>query len=365
MLHANMVSVLLQMQNTASQEARASTPQASQAFPQLAVGQALTAAIVSRISDGLYLADVGGRPIQLALPATVVTGETLSLRVIRAQPDYVFELLSRSAPAPAPGLASSPASGMSAALSQGAQIIQLALGATAGTGPPTAMTANMATGPAATLTAAQLMLPSAPPALQAPGSALHAFTQQLAAALQTSVAQSGLFYESHLAAWTQGQRTLADIQREPQAQWRAPADGLAAEAPPMLRLQLETLEARQFAWQGPAWPGQPVSITIAEQSAEERARQSAQDDPADQPTWRTTLKLALPQLGGLQAELVACGDTISLSIAAPTAESAARLKSGLPALEERLRTAGLRPLLLRVDNTGAASEPGAAATGHG
>lgn len=41
----------------------------------------------------------------------------------------------------------------------------------------------------------------------------------VAGALSQTVAESGLFYESHLAEFAAGSRTLAQIAREPQAQW--------------------------------------------------------------------------------------------------------------------------------------------------
>lgn len=384
MLHANLVSVFLQMQKSASLEVRASTPQASQAFAQLSVGQAVTATIVSQLAEGLCLAELGGKPIQLALPVTVVPGETLSLRILRAQPDFVFELLPRSASGPS--TASNPASNPLTTLSQGAQIIQLALGDT--------YTRTMAQpfAPSGPLSSLAPLLPSGPQ-VELPAQRLPA--QQLATALQTVVEHSGLFYESHLAAWTRGQRMIAELQREPQAQWRAPtaapavpANGknpeqvdvrrgavsfareatpdatraaasndsvharayvLPVEARPMLREQLEALETRRIAWQGQVWPGQRASLTIAEERGEDYPQEG---ETARPPTWRTTLDLVLAQLGGIHAELVACGDTLRISISAPEPDSARLLQSGLPALDERLRTAGLQPLRLRVINHG-------------
>lgn len=379
MLRANLVSVFLQMQNSTSPEVRASAPQASQAFAQLSVGQAVTASIVSQLAAGLYLADLGGKPIQLGLPVMVVPGDTLSLRVLRAQPDFVFELLSRSASGPS--AASNPASNPLTTLSRGAQIIRLALGDTY------ARTIAQALAPSGPLSSLAPLLPSGPQ-VELPA-------HQLATALQTVVEHSGLFYESHLAAWTRGQRTIAELQREPQAQWRAPAGASAVpasgrnpeqvdvrhgavsfareatpdaaraatgndsvharayvlplEARPMLREQLEALETRRIAWQGHVWPGQRASLAIAEERAEEDPQEG---ETAHQPTWRTMLDLVLAQLGGIHAELVACGDAIRISIRAPEPASVRLLQSGLPALDERLRAAGLQPLRLRVMNRG-------------
>jgi len=436
MLHAHLVSVFLRMQNDARQDVRASATQASPASPGLSAARLLTATIVSRLPDGAYLADLGGRPIQLALPVTAFPGQVLSLRVIRAKPDFVLELVSQSTPGRRPVAAAATAT----ALSPGARVIQLALGDAPGIAAD--LTKGQSLLPQGTLRLATPLLPSAP---QAPVSGEQLPALQLAAALRNFVDRSGLFYESHLAAWTQGQRTLAQIQREPQAQWgpqaqpakpasAAPADGrdtapahsvtgtrlatiqsvpqhgpaappgsnlalaaaekgarlpathglaqqgpeipetrvpaqrsaggeparatpetLADEARPMLRQQLETLETRQIALQGPVWPGQHASLAITEESTRD-------GEASDQSAWRTTLRLALPQLGGLRAELVACADTVSVSIAAQTRDCAGLLNSALPVLEERLRAAGVHPLFLRVQNEGQGAQAG---TAHG
>jgi len=441
MLHANLVSVFLQLQNSGADGARASTPQASQSFPQLTVGQAVTATIVTRLAANLYLADVAGQQLQLNLPPSVVPGESLSLRLLRIEPQPIFELLARApggATAPLPEAATSPGKGAQvieavfvdaqparasstqptpslgqlslgesvtatvlarlgpnlvladidgqrlhlalpsrvsvgeqvflrllrhepqpafellsrappppnspAALSQAAQIIQTVLAESAGS----------QRGPSAPLVSSTPLLPAGP----AQGTSAEA--ERLATALRSAIAGSGLFYESHLAAWAQGRRALAELQHEPQAGWHAPAADAAAsqrtpvhgdaaraaaalpdEAPAMLRQQIETLENRQLAWQGPVWPNQNASLTIAEE-----APQPGHETEA--PPWRTSLALALPRLGDIRAELVAQGATLSISIACDNAESARVLDSGLDGLDKGLRAAGLEPIALKV-----------------
>ncbi|NOK57077.1 flagellar hook-length control protein FliK, partial [Burkholderia thailandensis] len=61
-----------------------------------------------------------------------------------------------------------------------------------------------ASGPQSAQAAAQAALAASPAAA-------------LSLALAQAVAQSGLFYESHLAQWLAGQRTTAELAREPQA----------------------------------------------------------------------------------------------------------------------------------------------------
>lgn len=356
MLRANLVSVFLRMQNSAAQELRPPTPLASQSFPQLSVGQALTANIASRLAGGLFLVDIQGHSMQLSLPASAAPGDAVSLRVLRAEPDFMFELL------PGPGVGSGGKLRFSPVLSQGAQIVQLALGEAR------AALAESLPVPAALLSSAPDAAERAPP----PGSpAPHTdpmgldsgitgarsarsggstSAQQLAAALQKAIVNSGLFYESHLSDWVQGRRTLAELGREPQAGWIASSGAVAAEILPdeartMLRQQLETLETRQVAWQGPVWPDQRASFAITEEPP-------AQSDGQEAATWRTTLDLSLPQLGAIHADLVARGDSLTISIAAPLAQTTHILRSGLPGLSELMRTAGLRPQSLTVADHG-------------
>lgn len=451
MLHANLVSVFLQLQNSGGEAARASAPQASQSFPQLTVGQAVTAAIVSRLSANLYLADIAGHQLQLNLPPTVVPGESLSLRLLRMEPQPVFELLSHApAPAPLPATAAPPSQGRQvieavfvdaqpgrapaspsspspaqlslgqtvtatvlarigpnlvladidgqrlhlalpatvstgapvllrllrlepqpafellshaspapnalAALSQGAQIIQTVLADARGTqsGPPVPLSS------------------SAPLLAAAPSQGPPAESERLAVALRNAIAGSGVFYESHLVAWAQGRRMLAELQREPQAGWRAPAADAAAnqaspasgdtprtpapssgdaarsaaaalpeEALPVLRQQIDALENNRLTWQGPVWPNQNASLTIAE----EEPRPGEEAAP---PPWRTSLALTLPRLGDIRAELVARGPTLSISIACGDSDTARVLDSELQRLDAGLRAAGLDPLTLMV-----------------
>jgi hypothetical protein len=64
-------------------------------------------------------------------------------------------------------------------------------------------------------------------------SAQAAPNEALASTLAHAVAASGLFYESHLAQFAAGSRTLAQLAQEPQARWSAPAAAAALPVPPV------------------------------------------------------------------------------------------------------------------------------------
>ncbi len=63
-----------------------------------------------------------------------------------------------------------------------------------------------------------------------PGDATHALAPVIVAALRQAMDSSGLFYESHLAQWASGGRSLEQLQTEPQTQW-PPDTRLPGELP--------------------------------------------------------------------------------------------------------------------------------------
>ena len=176
---------------------------------------------------------------------------------------------------------------------------------------------------------------------------------QWARALVQRISESGLFYESHLARWTQGGFSLEAVRREPQAggppattvltAGPAPADaagevvGLARDAltPPLLREQLDTLEHRALNLAFDPWPGQAARLTI-----EGDDQTAHQDTDTDAPPWTSTLTLALPRLGPVHARLTLAGRRLHLSIDVDAAGEA-RLLAHSGALDSALAGAGI------------------------
>ena len=130
---------------------------------------------------------------------------------------------------------------------------------------------------------------------------------QLANALAQSVKSSGLFYESHLAAWAQGQLPLPELLAEPQGQLSpllarlptqasaAPPAGMpAAVAVPAPQVQAQAV--RQVA--APSVPGTPDQAAAQTSGALPPAVQTAAGDPG------STLRAqqALQAYAGLQAQ---------------------------------------------------------------
>ncbi|NTV95758.1 MAG: hypothetical protein HGA75_10115 [Thiobacillus sp.] len=162
--------------------------------------------------------------------------------------------------------------------------------------------------------------------------------------LQQTVKESGLFYESHLGKWVRGEMALESIQREPQArlsQMPGPRldlpdlEGMPEQAARLASRQLHMLEGGPFLWQGQVWPGQ-----VAEWQVQERERERAEDEAAGQ-KWHSQLRLSLPRLGEIAAELDvgALGLRIRLRPGAP--ETLAEINAAMPELVQRLRAAEL------------------------
>lgn len=205
-------------------------------------------------------------------------------------------------------------------------------------------------------------------------------TAALAALLRQSFGRSGLFYESHLAEWIQDRMPLEALLSEPQAAMlplpphgsaagtpaelprlagstaTAPLDPttgriLAADPKPasdwqgvvdpratgIVQQQLLAADTQVMPWQGEPWPGQAAQLTIAP----DPEGGSAQDGSVPQ-RWTSRLRLDLPQLGTIEAELSWSAQACRLQLDAP-ASALARLRPALPALAEALAAADIRP----------------------
>ena len=168
---------------------------------------------------------------------------------------------------------------------------------------------------------------------------------QLASALSQTVENSGLFYESHLKDWQDGQRSLEQIRQEPQNQTNGPQNALQ-----LLPIQLDTLEHQRFIWQGEIWPGQQMQWEI--HPDDPQSQQQSQASAPDEKRWATTLTLDLPHLGKLKAELQLQGDQLGLVIQSRQAETAASLRQAAPQLADLLSSEGtyMKSLVVQQDD---------------
>ncbi|MDH4284896.1 MAG: hypothetical protein OEV35_06215, partial [Gallionellaceae bacterium] len=266
-------------------------------------GQKFQGTVQTQVAQGVFKVHVAGQVIQMQLPATIRSGDTIALQVISNQPRLVFSMSASTNPLSTPEQLSG-ASRLLSALSQ-----QQPDKAYVGAAQKTPLW----------------------PAIQAPDG------KRMATALREALGHSGLFYESHQMQWLQGSRSTEQLLQEPQNRLSGHAPPVVAEevadrsvssssqqraAPllhdtsvpeipehlqPLVQQQLNALETRQMVWQGLIWPGQVMQWEIHERE------QSAQDREAEeQRQWATTINLNLPRLGGVSAKLNFSSNGLSL-----------------------------------------------------
>ncbi len=267
-------------------------------------------------------ATTGTAPLSLAQLAQQASQLSPQARPLLANPSSL--LAASSAAAPSPG---------TPALTPGSTLPGLSLAGPALDAARAAMTT------ASSLNTQGMMLASGPGVLM------------LAQRLRQGMAESGLFYESHLGRWVRGGLSLEAVQREPQSRLLDLAarllnlpglDGMPEEAARLAGRQLLMLEGGPAAWHGTAWPGQEMSWLV------EEGEGGGGEDDEDGPRWRTRLRLVLPVLGEVEAAIEINARGLGIDLEAADTETRGRLHTALPALVAQLQAAELPLTRLRV-----------------
>jgi hypothetical protein len=337
--------------------------------PELTQGQRFTAQVTQPLPDGTFRALVAGRTLTLSLPKSVKNGDVLELVVTRTTPETVFARTLEPAAQQQP----------SATLSTTARLMSHLLTGREGSAPPTTLNAGA-------------------PLLQRPPQS----GAELAPLLQRALAGSGMFYEAHQAQWVDGKFPMAQLLAEPQAQLspvkqpslqpppetaasssnvktpeqaeqtaQSPNAKLATltaqseqaasgdqaarssnsqnterallsqlvprELAPLVLNQLDALATQQLTWQGQVWPGQTMQWSI-EQPPDDAHGRGAEAEEAE---WRSSLKVTLPSLGGVEARLYLTAAGIAIRFAAEDETTVARLSAALPSLGTSLESVGV------------------------
>lgn len=166
---------------------------------------------------------------------------------------------------------------------------------------------------------------------------------EVAARLRREVERSGLFFESHLAQWARGERSVDEMRAEllhlaaesSFASGKTGAQAILDSAPQRVAGQLRLLEDPCIAISGAAWPGQPLQLLI---EREPPPRGAAPGLPT---VFGAHLRLVLPRLGNVEVHLRLAGEAVATTICAQAPD---QLASGLARLGEQLRTIGLTPV---------------------
>ena len=351
-------------------------------------GQKVQGSVQAQLAPGLFKVQVAGQLIQMQLPPSIRSGDTVALQVIATQPRLTFSMINSANPLSTPEQLGSVARLLSSMSQQAPE--------------------------KAYVRAAQntpLWETPQPPA-----------SKELAGLLKDALSNSGLFYESHQAQWLEGARSTAQLLHEPQNQLPGqPATAMArdnagkvimphenadkaatphentgkaaiphesaakatiaynlagktvmvsenntssavttsgtvhANSPdqpsatslpeskslsipehlqPLVQQQLNALETRQMLWQGNVWPGQDMRWEIHEQSPQT-------PDAEEQRQWVTQLQLDLPNLGEVTATLRFNSAGLSLTLNAAAPETRAVLGSASTRLVAALSDAGI------------------------
>jgi len=284
--------------------------EASDRLAQLAVGQKMQGTVLTLLDDGSFIVKLADTAVRTNLPQGSKVGDQLQLTLVGTQPRATFLLEGESSAAPA-------------TFSATARLIdslqqQVTSSALLGKTP---LVSSGATPPA-----------------------------QLATALQTALTGSGIFYESHVQQWANGERPLADVLREPQninarSAMSAADAALNPDTARIVNLQLNTLDIPRVQWQGEVWPGQKMQWEVSEQT-----QQQQPDSGADAPerSWQSVVRFDLPTLGQIAATITLVGDHVQVQMRTANPDSAQTLRLHGAQLSEALAAAGSTLDLLTV-----------------
>lgn len=131
--------------------------------------------------------------------------------------------------------------------------------------------------------------------------------------LKEAITKSGLFYESHLADWLQGNQTLEAIKQAPQNQTGGVSASLMAQ-------QLAVLEHQHIAWQGEVWPGQQMDWDIYQTPKDQDSSKGEVSKPEDKAI-ASELTLHLPHLGKVTAKISISDGRMRIHLAADQAHT--------------------------------------------
>jgi hypothetical protein len=322
------------------------------------VGQSMQAEVLAKLPDGSFVVRVNDTAARMPLPANAQVGSQVALTLVAVAPRPTFQVGS-GAPAfaeagPAPGegahagaqapLAYLEGKDAAALVRTSALLAQTRNVAGLGNGAASDANTSISTAGKALGDIIATAQKADTPATAALGrtpllGAASLDAASIARALQDGMGKSGLFYESHVAEWAQGARSMGDLAAEPQAQGRMPSPADPATAQ-FINMQLTAHEQARVAWQGQLWPGQEMRWEVERDPAERDASAGAGDDDAGG-TWQSRLMLRFGALGEVAARVVLSGDQLHIRLDAASEEAGQRMQAQRARLEQALDAAGM------------------------
>lgn len=354
-------------------------------------GGLVRARLIEARSGNEALVDIGGKPFLIRTRLPLPEGASVLLRII--DPGVDDAEAARAAPVDARGKAGGTTrTGVETAIGDAASTeetdgVAPQRGATAA---PRLETLLSTTGDARVRVSgtARLMSELASPTSTQPkmiqvaplGGAEQADPSRAAQHLQNAVEKSGLFYESHVQAWSEGRRGLESLRAEPQGglpqhassalsadeqaalpEPRALNAALASIPPsvrPLVQEQIALLETGQLGLQG-TWQGQPFSVHIEPDDQNNNQRILPGEQLAN---WRVRIDMETPNLGRMQIDISLAGEAASVRVRAEDAQTArTTLGAQTGDLLQALDARGLRMQELAIDRTPLDARPSASA----
>jgi hypothetical protein len=357
----------------------------SDALSDLSAGQRIMAEIQALLPNGMYRAVVAQRELTLALPFSAKAGDSLELEVVENDGKLALALVSSGE---GKNTGSNQTESASTTLSKTGSLIGNLLGDIdnnqGGKAGPAPLNAN------------HPLVSSFPE-----------HPADIAPILKEALSKSGMFYEAHQARWVEGNMSTASLLNEPQGKLspllvaptnspsplassneitstqlpqaknidaretvkadyenmpsrndrvqndpqvhRLPenaqqqplssgSNSIHSSLTPLVQQQLNALATQNYLWQGKIWPGQEMRWEISDEG-----RRSTQTEESDLHRWKTSLRLDLPQLGNIDAELrMDANNQIQLSIKAGNEESRKDLQNAVTLLDQSMQAAGLK-----------------------
>jgi len=338
---------------------------------QIAVGQQLQGKVLSTYNDGSYLVRIANTAARMVLPTATRAGDSLLLTMVSKDPRPTF-LLTETLPG------EEESSSVSLSTTGRAMENELhTLNATLEHGTPTIVgrSAILESEAKAQQLPDQVRQESAPATLSTAGKLIDALlhssdqsqlpktitsstplvntptnTLQLAVALHDTIGFSGVFYESHVAAWADGKRPLAQLQKEPQLQLGqqtsiSTTDLLNSPTPThrqlsdIINTQLTTLEQNRVVWHGEVWPGQQMEWEISQESPQEQNQGNHDADQATA-TWHSLVRFELEHLGTISASIRLSGKQIHMQLRTDNDAAATALRTNGKMLADTMDAVG-------------------------
>jgi hypothetical protein len=318
------------------------------------LGQSMQAEVLSKLPDGSFMVRVADMAARMPLPGGAEPGAQVPLTLVALNPRPTFQVqTANGAPAFAEAAAfqadaaplayvegkDAAALTRTAALLANAQALARLPGGAASDGANASLsTAGKMLGDViAAAQKAEVQSNAAlgrTPLLGAP----DGDAGRIAGALQDGLAKSGLFYESHVAEWARGARTLGELAAEPQARGTpAPTDPATAQ---FINLQLNAHEQGRVAWQGQLWPGQNLQWEIERDPPDADGKRSGSGNGESASTWQSSLRLRFGALGEVSARIVLSGDQLHIRLDGAGEDAARAMEAGRARLELALDAAG-------------------------